>query len=180
MLIKADSSALWVIDAQGKLMNQEHDWQRVLDSCLWITSVAKRLNIPILVSEQYPQGLGGTHEDLIEVLGDTPRMGKKIFSCVAAKCFDGMAHADTKQVVICGMEAHVCVLQTALDLKAQGREVFVIADAITSRSRLDVDLALARMRDAGITIVSREMVGFEWLRTAGTPEFKDFSINFLQ
>ncbi len=180
MLISAEKSTLWVIDVQGRMIHLEHDWQRMLDACIWLVALAKRVGVPVLASEQYPKGLGPTHDDLLALLGDAPVAGKTIFSCVAAHCFDGHAAADRPQAILCGMEAHVCVMQTAFDLRAQGRDVFVVADAITARNPRDTDLALDRMRAAGIAIVSREMVGFEWLRAAGTPAFKDFSVNFLQ
>ena len=179
-LINRAQSALWVIDVQDKLLNLIDDWQRVLDNVMWLTGVARELGVPVLVSEQYPKGLGGTNADLLGVTGDAPVADKLAFSCVAAGCFDGLAGNDAGQVVICGIEAHVCVLQTALDLIAAGREVFVVADAIGSRGSIDKALAIERLRTAGAIIVSREMVAFEWMRQAGTPEFKRISLNYLR
>jgi nicotinamidase-related amidase len=84
------------------------------------------------------------------------------------------------QVVVCGIEAHVCVLQTVLELAAAGKQVFVVAEAIGSRDPEHKDLALERMRAQGITIVCREMVAFEWLHQAGTDKFREISLNFLR
>ena len=91
-----------------------------------------------------------------------------------------MPGADRAQVVLVGIEAHVCVLQTALELAEEGQEVYVVADAVGSRRAVDRDVALARMRDEGVRIVTREMVVFEWLQEAGTPLFKDISKEFLR
>lgn len=102
------------------------------------------------------------------------------FSCVAAKCLDGLPGSERPQVVVAGTESHVCVLQTVLDLRAQGKEVFVVADAVGSRKPTDKELALARMRGHGVQIVSREMVAFEWLKRAGTDEFRAVSQEFLK
>lgn len=183
MMIDRAQSTLWVIDVQTRLLAQEHEGQATLKSCIWLVNLAKRLGVPVIASEQYPKGVGPTHEDLAAALAQAPAspvLAKQVFSCVAAQCFASAAEATRPQAILCGMEAHVCVLQTALDLRREGREVFVVADAITARAERDIALAVARMRDAGVHIVSREMVGFEWLRAAGTPEFKDFSVNFLR
>jgi nicotinamidase-related amidase len=88
--------------------------------------------------------------------------------------------SDRVQYVLCGAEAHVCVMQSALDLAEDGKEVFVVADAVGSRRVYDRDVALVRMRDEGVRIVTREMVAFEWLREAGTPLFRDVNKTFLR
>lgn len=180
MRMNRERSALWVIDVQDKLLHLIDDWQRVLDGVMWLTAVARDLRVPVLVSEQYPKGLGHTHADLLAVAGDAAVVEKVDFSCVEAGCFAGVPHADSEQVVVCGIEAHVCVMQTALDLAAAGRQVFVVADAIGSRAASDRQLAIERMRTAGVTIVSREMVCFEWLVRSGSDEFKQISKKYLR
>ena len=107
-------------------------------------------------------------------------VSKVHFSGVAAGCLPDLPGADRPQVVIAGVEAHVCVLQTALDLAAAGKSVFVVADCVGSRRAIDRDLALARMRDEGVRIVSREMAAFEWLREAATPLFREVCREFLR
>lgn len=180
MLMRAADSTLLVVDMQERLLVHVHDWQRILDNVIWLVRVARKVGVPVLASEQYPKGLGSTQADLAALLPPGTVAEKNHFSCVAAQCLAGLPGADRRQVVICGIEAHVCVMQTALELREQGREVFVVADAVTSRRSDDRTLALARMRDHGIDIVTREMAGFEWLGQAGTPLFKDISANFLR
>ncbi len=180
MLMKPDHSSLLVVDMQERLLPHVHDWQRTLDHVLWLVRVAQKIGVPVMASEQYPKGLGHTQADLAALLPQGSVAEKNHFSCVAAQCLPGLPGAERLQVVICGIEAHVCVLQTALELHDQGREVFVVADAVASRRPDDRSLALERMRDHGIAIVTREMACFEWLQQAGTPVFKDISVNFLR
>jgi nicotinamidase-related amidase len=180
MLMDRDQSALLVIDIQQRLLPHIEDWQRVLEHAVWLTRIAQRLAVPVMATEQYPKGIGGTHAEIATLLPPGAIGEKNHFSCVAAQCLPGLPGAERRQVVICGIESHVCVLQTALDLRWQGKEVFVVADAVGSRRAADRDLALARMRGHGIEIVAREMVAFEWLKRAATEEFRDISQNFLR
>ena len=180
MLIERARSSLLVIDIQERLLPHIHEGQAVLDHAVWLVKVAQRLGVPVMVSEQYPKGIGPS----VAVLrGQTfpENIAEKLhFSCVAAKCLERLPGAERPQVVVAGTESHVCVLQTVLDLRAQGKEVFVVADAVGSRKPSDKELALARMRANGIEVVSREMVAFEWLRQAGTEEFRAISREFLK
>jgi nicotinamidase-related amidase len=105
---------------------------------------------------------------------------KLAFSCTDDGCLDSLPGAGRPQTVLCGTEAHVCVLQSALGLVAAGGQVFVVADAVGSRDPADRLLALDRMRQAGVVVVSREMVAFEWLRAAGTDRFRAISREFLR
>lgn len=181
MMIDAQHSALLLIDTQEKLLSGIHQREQFVDNCRWLLEVAQLVEIPILASEQYPQGVGPTTDVLRQHLNDDKVFGKTHFSCVQApEVYPQLQKTDAKQWVLCGMEAHVCVLQTALDLHARGHQVFVVADAISSRRASDVELAITRMREEGIHIVSREMVAFEWLQRADTPQFKAFSKGFLQ
>ncbi len=180
MLLDRDHSSLLVIDVQERLLPAIHDWQRLLDKVIWLVRLAGRLGVPVLACEQYPKGLGPIHAALRAHLHDGVIAEKVHFSCVAAECLDGLIGGERRQMVVCGVEAHVCVLQTALELRAQGREVFAVADAVGSRDARERELALARMRGRGVEIVSGEMVAFEWLRRAATPEFRDISREFLR
>jgi nicotinamidase-related amidase len=180
MLINRDQSVLLVVDIQERLLPHIHGGQAVLDHAVWLVKVAQRLGVPVMLSEQYPKGIGHTVAALRE-LTIPEAVGEKLhFSCVAAKCLDRLPGAGRPQVVVAGTESHVCVLQTVLDLRAQGREVFVVAEAVGSRKPSDKELALARMRSHGVHIVSREMVAFEWLKQAGTEEFRAISREFLK
>ncbi len=180
MLIDAQQSALLVVDVQERLCPAIDDWQRVLDGVLWTVRVAQRLGVPVMASEQYPKGLGPTQADLKALLPGGSIAAKLHFSCVQDGCLAGLPGSERPQVVVCGMETHVCVLQTVLDLVAAGKQVFVVADAVGSRTPENKALGLARMRDAGAAVVSAEMVAFEWLRAAGTPLFREISRDFLR
>ena len=105
---------------------------------------------------------------------------KNHFSCVAAQCLAGLPGNDRAQMVLIGAETHVCVLQSALELLEDGKEVFVVADAVGSRRPFDRDMALLRMREEGVRIVTREMVVFEWLGEAGTALFNEVNKEFLR
>ncbi len=180
MLMHAESSSLLVVDVQDRLLHHVHGWQRLLQNVIWLVRVARRIGVPVMASEQYPKGLGHTNADLAKELPPGCIAEKIHFSCASARCLTGLPGVERPQVVICGMEAHVCVQQTALELRGQGKEVFVVADSVGSRDPADKELALQRMRGHGIEIVSREMVAFEWLRQAGTPLFKEISLEFLR
>jgi nicotinamidase-related amidase len=179
-LIRADLSALLVIDLQERLLPHIHDWQRVLGHVDWLVQVAQRLGVPVAATEQYPKGIGHTHAEVAARL-PAGSVGEKLhFSCVAGQCLPDLPGMARPQVVVCGTEAHVCVLQTVLELAAAGKQVFVVAEAVGSRNPEHKALALERMRQNGITIVCREMVAFEWLAQAGTDQFRDISKNFLK
>lgn len=180
MLMDRNHSTLLIVDIQERLLPHIEDWQRILENAQWLTRVAQRLGVPVMASEQYPKGIGHTRAELASLLPAGAIVEKLHFSCAAAQCLTGLAGSERRQVVICGVESHVCVLQTALDLRWQGKEVFVVAEAVGSRRAADRDLALARMRGHGVEIVSREMVAFEWLKQAGNDEFRDVSTNFLR
>nr|VFK16037.1 MAG: Isochorismate hydrolase [Candidatus Kentron sp. LPFa] len=181
MLIDAGSSLLLIVDVQEKLIPAIHDREAVVAHCAWLMKVADVVGVPLLVSEQYPAGLGPTVSALRELAPKEAFMEKVHFSCVAAsECGARIDASGRKQIVIAGIEAHVCVLQTALDLAASGKQVFVVADAVSSRDPRNVALAMERMRSAGITMVSREMVLFEWVHRADTVRFKHLSTKFLK
>lgn len=180
MLMQKDLSRLVLVDIQEKLVPLVHEPQQLIDSCVWLARLANQLSVPMMVSEHYPKGLGRTVEPLRDLVAPSLVADKVHFSCVAARCFDWLPGADRRQVVVAGIEAHVCVLQTAMELKQTGNEVFLVADAVSSRNSRDIELAIERMRHAGIQIVSREMVLFEWAHKAGTQQFKDLSQQFLK
>jgi nicotinamidase-related amidase len=142
--------------------------------------VAQKIGVPVAAVEQYAKGLGHTVSAVRELLPEGAFAPKNHFSCVAANCLAPLPGSDRAQAVLIGTETHVCLLQTALDLLEEGREVFVVADAVGSRRETDRDLALARMRQEGARIVSREMVVFEWLREAATPLFREINREFLR
>ena len=179
MLLKKGQATLLAIDIQEKLLPAILDSHGLLKRVQWLIGAARDSQLPIVFSEQYPRGLGRTVDGLVELAPSAPIVEKVHFSCVAAACLPA-DHQEKTQFVLCGMETHICVLQTALDLLAAGKQVFVVADACGSRSELNHQLGLQRMRDAGAVIVSREMVLFELLEQAGTEHFKAMSKRYLQ
>jgi len=181
MLMRVETSCLLVVDFQERLMPAIHQADVVVANGAWLIQIAQRLGVPVLASEQYPQGLGHTVAAIRNLLPADAFMEKTHFSCAAERdCMRRIDALNREQIVVIGAEAHVCVLQTALDLRAVGQDVFLVADAVSSRSPRDVELALERMRAEGVRIVSREMVAFEWLRTAEHPAFRQISREFLR
>ncbi|MCI0400560.1 MAG: isochorismatase family protein [Gammaproteobacteria bacterium] len=142
-----------------------------------LTQAAQLLSVPVIVTEQYPEGLGPVEPDIAKHLpNDALRFEKTRFSCCGAEGFtQSVADSKRRQAILTGMEAHVCVLQTAIDLHTSGLEVFVVADAVCSRKREDYENALLRMQQAGIMLVNTESVVFEWLRDARHEHFKTIS-----
>ncbi len=170
----AADSVLVVIDVQqrlgdampGKVLN------RVLQNASLLARTAGLLDLPVVQTEQYPHGLGPTHPSVAEALpAATTRIEKLAFSCCGAEGFVA-ALGHRRQVVLVGMEAHVCVLQTALDLAVGDRQVFVVEDAVCSRRLENYQNALDRLRQSGVLVVSAESVVFEWLAAADHPRFK--------
>lgn len=180
MLIDPDRSLLLVIDVQDRLLPAVCEPELLLKNCRWLLEIADYLKVPVLGTEQYPQGIGHTAECLNALIPANAMLEKNHFSCASdPDCAAAIEARLPGQVVIIGIEAHVCVLQSALEL-CQSRDVFVVADCIASRKPQDKALAIERMRQAGIQIVSREMVAFEWMRKAGTDSFRHISRNYLR
>lgn len=175
-LIAADDSQVLVIDIQKRLAPATVDPDLVIRRTGILLKAAKTLDITHTVSEQYPQGLGTTVDD-IAALADPARTFDKVhFSCQADdRLAATLAAQNRPHIIVCGMEAHVCVLQSVLALLAAQYRVSVVADAVTSRTAANRTLALDRMGKGGADIVSTEMVVFEWLRTAGHPDFRAVS-----
>ncbi len=177
MLLSREKSHVLIVDVQDKLLNAIFGKDRVVDRCVRLVLGARKLGIPITLSEQYPQGLGPTVDSISDAFANDGFVADKTeFSCMRNALLKDRLHdlrrAGRSQVVGGGIEAHVCVTQTAIDLESQGFEAFVVADAVGSRSKLSRKLALTRLQKSGVDIVDSEMVLFEWMERAGTPEFK--------
>jgi nicotinamidase-related amidase len=180
MLLRAEASALLIVDVQARLLPAIRDGEHVLHNCAWLVRIARELSVPVVMSEQYPHGLGPTVATLRDLVAPENIVEKVHFSCVAEGCLAPLPAYAREQFVVAGTETHVCVLHTCLDLLAERKQVFVVADAVGSRNPVDRDLALARLRQNGAQIVSREMVAFEWLRRAGTDLFRRINREFLR
>ncbi|MDR3443309.1 MAG: hydrolase [Legionella sp.] len=180
MLLVKDESLLLLIDVQGKLTPAVLDSEAFIARCEWLLKLAQKLDVPILVSEQYPKGLGPTLEQFHPYYNQEHCIAKTHFSCMSDENYvRHLKQFNKKQLVLIGIEAHVCVLQTALEMKQQDFEVFVVVDAVSSRGEQNLKYGLKRMKQEGVHLVTAEMVFFEWIRKAGTPEFKELSKEFL-
>jgi nicotinamidase-related amidase len=180
MLIDAERSALLVIDLQTKMVPVLAEYEDVVANIVWLVRIAQKIGVPVAATEQYPKGLGPLIPKVRKLIPSSAIAAKTQFSAVAAQCLAKLPGHDRAQVVVVGAEAHVCLLQTALELLEDGKEVYVVADAIGSRNPGDRDMALTRMRDEGIRVVTREMVVFEWLGEAATPLFREISREFFK
>jgi len=176
-LIGRGESRLLIVDVQEKLMPAIPVRESLIANCRKLIEAANLFDVPVSATEQYAKGLGPTVPQLRELLDGVPIPDKVCFS--AAECLGwGTAaeHPDGPfQIVVAGIEAHVCVLQTVLDLLSSGYQVFVPADALASRSKLDWKIALRRMAASGAIIATTESLMFEWCATAGSYEFKQLS-----
>lgn len=175
-LCSAADSLLLVVDIQPTLSEAmpEDEREQMLTNTGALLEAASTLDIPVLVTEQYPKGLGGTHQSIVDKLPAThQRFEKTGFSCCAAEGVElALQQYNRDQIIIVGQESHVCVLQTAMDLEQLGKQVFVTEDAVCSRNPKHKFYAIERMRRAGITISNYESILFEWLRDAAHPHFK--------
>jgi hypothetical protein len=152
----------------------------VLANAVWLTHIARRLDVPVGATVQYPRGLGPLPPVLAGLMRAGETVDKMHFSAVREGTLETIAGFERRQIVVTGCEAHVCVLQTVLDLHQMGKQVFVAVDAVGSRRAADKEAALNRLRAAGVTLVSREMVAFEWLQKAGSEVFREISRQFLR
>lgn len=204
-LMGAARSALIVIDVQERLMPVIPDAPQIIGAVRLLLDAAQRTGVPCVVSEQYPRGLGRTVESLSEHPAVEHCLEKMSFSAAPkiqplfadSVCLpessgvpefpqlpgnvakntapDSVSDPKRDQMIVCGVESHICVLQTSLDLLAMGYRVAVVADAIGSRRVADHQVALTRMRDAGCTVLTSESVVFEWCEAAGTDLFREIS-----
>lgn len=171
MLIRAQDSALVVIDMQERLVPAMQAPARTIRNTRTLIAGAKEMHVPIVMTEQYPAGLGATVPELHEP--DATVLSKMHFSCMEDERFaEYFRSLGRKQAVIAGMEAHICVVQTAASMIEDGFEVFVVSDATASRTLESEKACIARLSACGAGIVTTEMVIFEWLGAAGTPAFK--------
>ena len=177
--LKADVtlSQFVIIDVQSRLATvmPTDAMQSVVRNCSILAQTAYLLGVAMIVTEQYPKGLGHTVPELSALIPNIHPVEKTTFSCLAESKFTRQLTRDHSQIILAGMEAHICIVQTALDLVATGKQVFVVEDAVISRNPANKANALARMRDAGCVITNTESVVFEWLGAAEGEVFKTVS-----
>ena len=175
-ILLRDSTALLLIDVQERILDVMLKKDNLIENCIKLIKGFKVLNLPVFFTEQYPKGLGPTTHFLQKELEGLNPIQKTSFSCIGAgNLFQRLKDNNIKQVVIAGIESHVCVQQTVLDLLANNFQVDVCADAVSSRKEIDLNIALERMRNNNVEITSVESVLFELLQESRTEEFKKIS-----
>ncbi|GAB6386720.1 hydrolase [Stutzerimonas marianensis] len=180
MLIHPQRSTLLIVDIQERLFPAIEGHAALADHSAWLLKVAQRVGVPVLLTEQYSKGLGPTIASLRDGVAEAAIIEKLHFSAARDGELFKRPGGERQQFVISGIETHICVLQTALDLLARGNQVFIVEEAVGSRRATDKALGLARMQQAGAQIVSREMVAFEWMEQAGTDLFRSISREFIR
>jgi nicotinamidase-related amidase len=170
--LQREDALLLVVDVQERLLPAMFEAERLARQCTLLARAAQQLAIPVVATEQYPEKLGATIAPLAELLGDCTPVSKMLFSACTPQVMSALKQNGRRSVILCGLETHVCVVQTALDLAENGFQVLVPQDAVSSRYESDKRIGLERMKSVGAVPCSTEMVVFELLREAGTPEFK--------
>jgi len=174
--LEPEQCALIVIDIQEKLLPPIWEKERLVRNAQLLIRLAGILNIPSLVTTQYSKGLGNTVPEVSSLLPETPSIDKLMFSCFGSDMFCSLIKrlpGRRTTVLLCGMETHICVMQTALGALREGYLVHVAADAVSSRTELNWRIGLERMRAAGAILSSTEMMIYELLRSSGAPAFKE-------
>jgi len=179
-VLNREDAVLVVVDVQERLVPAIHKelYERSLKNFKIVLETAGTLGVPILLTEQYPKGLGRTVPEVLQALDGKPyeRIEKVTFSCARDERFlAAVSKTVRRQVLLIGMETHVCVYQTSIDLINGGYEVFVLDDAVSSRFLHNYESGIAALRDAGAVVISTETAVFQLLKVAGTPEFKKIS-----
>lgn len=170
-----DEMVVMIIDIQERLVPVMKYKDDVINNTKILIQGAKEMGMPIIYTEQYPKGLGHTVEELQELLEEAQRFEKNSFTAYIEEVISELENTGRKKVIITGMETHVCVFQTVRDLLYNGYEVFVISDAVASRTKGNYLNGLELMRSMGAVITNTETVVFDLLKRAGTPEFKIMS-----
>ena len=175
-MLQRDHAALVLIDIQDKLAARMHDKEALYRNLQILVQGAKALELPILWLEQYPRGLGPTIPEVAELLRDQQPLAKTCFSACGLDAFqDTLRASGRRQILLAGIESHICVWQTARDLLNTGHHVEIVSDAVSSRTAANKTLGLERMRQVGAEITSVEMCLFELLKQAGSAEFKQIA-----
>ena len=174
--LEANLCALVVIDIQEKLLPPIFQKEQLIKNSQLLIRLAGVLRMPVLISTQYAKGLGGTVPEIASLLSETEAIDKQMFSCFGSDVFCSLLKrlpGARNTLLLCGMESHICVTQTALAALLYGYLVHVASDAVSSRTKWNWKIGLERMRSAGAIISSTEMMIYELLRSSGAPEFKE-------
>ena len=173
MKLKYDKSVLVIVDVQTKLLNVMHDYPVLIENLKKLVRGVQTLGVPIILTEQYPVGLGGTADELRALLNGIQPIQKMAFSCCAEDNFlTELRRHNREQVIVCGIEAHICVYQTCRDLLDRKYEVHLVTDGIASRQPENKNLVVTKLQGAGVYLTSVEMALFEMLKDAHNEHFK--------
>ena len=176
MKLERENVALVVVDVQEKLLPVIDKHECITENLKKVIEGVQVLNIPVLLTAQYPKGLGPTVSQLKEVLQDYAPVEKISFSCCGeSKFISALGNLNREQILVGGIEAHVCVYQTCLDLISKGYEVHLLTDCISSRNAENRTLAIDKLKSLGVSVTSVEMALFELLKAADSEEFKKIS-----
>ena len=175
MTLRTDNTACLIVDIQERLTPALHEAERFTAACTLLIQGLHALGIPMMATEQYPQGLGTTLPEIKSLLPDTPFVEKTRFSAVLPETEDFIRRHNTQNIVLIGAETHICMLQTALDLRAQGLNVYIPAECAASRNPANKANGLEQMHAAGVTVGNGESLLFALLRDAKHPAFKTIS-----
>ena len=179
LLCNVENSCLMIVDIQEKLslVMPEKVINRLKSNADVLLTAADRLNVPVIVTMQYPKGLGDVENFVKDKLNEKSKCFEKTsFSCLGAEgLLEHLEKLNKKQIIMIGLESHICVLQSAIELTEKGYDVFVVSDAIASRKLTSYETSLTRLEQENIWLLNTESVLFEWLRNASHPEFKSLS-----
>jgi nicotinamidase-related amidase len=174
-ILQKDSAAV-VVDIQEKLLPHIYLWEQTLQNCLKLIEGLQILSVPVVVTQQYTKGLGSTDISIVNKITEFSHIEKNTFSCFGEPVFrDKISGLGKKYIILCGIESHVCVLQTCLDLLEAGYIPVVVEDCVSSRKPADKVTAIERMRQEGARITTLESILFELTQCAGTEIFKNIS-----
>ena len=173
-MLSLEETVLIIVDVQGKLAQLMYKKDRLFENLQKIIRGMQVLEVPIIHMEQYPEGLGPTVPEVADLLTDVESISKISFSCCGNERFqESLKATGRRQVVIAGIETHICVYQTTMDLLQAGYEVQVVSDAVSSRTKKNRDIALVKLKDAGALLTSTEMALFELIKIASGDKFKE-------
>ena len=173
-MLKANDSLVLIIDIQEKLVKACKASETISSKATALATAAKRLSIPIVMTEQYPQGLGSTIEQLQNAIGESDFVEKTNFSALKEPNFKELLKKYNKrQILLCGIETHICVYQTCMELLAEGYEVYVVKDCCSSRNEFEGNTGFDLMKSEGAKLTCVEIALFEWLEGSKHPNFKE-------
>lgn len=181
MRLKREDSLLLIVDLQAGLLPVIEYADQAVNEAVWLGGLAETIGVPTWVTEQYPDGLGGSEPRLLEALPSHRLWQKLTFdACATPEFMAALEQSGKRQVVLCGSEAHICVMQTGLGLLEAGLEVYWLSEACVSRRSAEARLARERMVQAGAVAVSADMVAYEWLQRCDDERFKQAHRDFLK